>query len=170
MNLRSDQTSSDDDFRQLQVQVDELKAQLRSHRRWIVGSLATFVATAALGMAGNPNDISCDKLRARSIVLVDPNNRARMIAQCGADGTAGIGWLDPQGQARVMIDTFNTGTAQFTLNDASGKPRLIAKSAADGSAGIGWLDSAGSVRIGATTFADGSVAIPNCDLTPPKRP
>jgi len=158
------------DRNHLEAQIEELRGRVRRQRLWNFAPLAVLVPLVLLGMVNQPTDINCDKLRVRMITLVDPNDRARLIAQCGEDGTAGVGWIDSRGTPRIMIDTFGAGDAQITIVDTAKKIRLMAKSMADGSTGIGWLDREGNVRMSATTHADGSIGLPNYDLTPQKKP
>ena len=69
------------------------------------------------------------------------------MAVTSADGSAGVTWVDKDGNARIAAATF-----------------------ANGQASVVWFDKDEKKRIGAATFADGDVLLPTEDLTPPKKP
>jgi hypothetical protein len=155
--------------RAIRLEIAELRASLQRQRLWNALPLAAVFAVSIFGLAGTPTDVECGKLRCRQIVVVDREDKARLIAECNPDGSAGVGWIDQHGKPRVMIDTLANGSAQFVVSDASANPRLMAKSMTDGSVGMGWLDKDGDLRIGATTFPDGTVALPIGDITPKRK-
>lgn len=97
----------------------------RESRRW---RLAALVVGGVLGIAGLTGATkmapTTDELRARRIVIVDPNDQERVQISVKDDGSAVLAVNDQEGDARVSLRVLRDGRPEVALSDKGDKPRI----------------------------------------------
>lgn len=129
---------------------DRLTRLERAVRRWqVVGSLATALVAGVvlMGALGRPDRGETTEVRARAIVLVDPDGRPRMDLRVARSDSTHLVLMDREGLPRLSLNILTQGGADLVLRDQLGRPRAALSVLPDGRPGLSLYDALGTTRV-----------------------
>lgn len=129
---------------------DRLTRLERAVRRWqVVGSLATVLVAGVvlMGALGRPDRGETTEIRARAIVLVDPDGRPRMDLRVARNDSTHLVLMDREGLPRLSLNILTQGGADLVLRDQLGRPRAALSVLPDGRPGLSLYDALGTTRV-----------------------
>jgi hypothetical protein len=129
---------------------DRLTRLERAVRRWqVVGSLATALVAGVvlMGALGRPDRGETTEVRARAIVLVDPDGRPRMDLRVARNDSTHLVLMDREGLPRLSLNILTQGGVDLVLRDQLGRPRAALSVLPDGRPGLSLYDALGTTRV-----------------------
>jgi hypothetical protein len=129
----------------------------RAVRRWhVIGSLAMAVVAGVvlMGALVQPGGQETGEIRARAMVLVDPNGRPRMDLRVARNDSTHLVLMDREGLPRLSLNILTQGGADLVLRDQLGQPRAAFSVLPDGRPGLSLYDAFGTTRVAIGMMAD----------------